>query len=142
MISTRGAAKNLLQAVRYNKVSWTTGNPYNVRWQYKWRPAYYTYLKDGFEPTRVGKPEDTPVTRPPFYTYLQDVLYRVFPGLKTIYHRSERFQDHFQIFVLPSLSLFFYQFWDLALGFKGLTVLPMMLFWTRIRDKTGDPDIN
>lgn len=88
MISTRRSGQALLQAVRYNKVSWTTGNPYNVRWQYKFRPAYYTYLKDNFEPTNVGKPEDSPTTRPPFYTYLQDLLYRVFPALKTIYYRS------------------------------------------------------
>lgn len=142
MLSTRKGAQGLLQTIKFNKVSWTTGNPYNVRWQYKWRPAYYTYLKDGYEPTHVNKPEDSPAIRPPFYSYFQDALYRVFPSLKTIYFRSERFQDPFQIFVLPSLSLFFYQFWDLALGFKGLTILPWMLFWTRIRDRTLDPDIN
>lgn len=142
MISTQTITKQLLQGVRYNKVSWTYGNPYNVRWQYKWKPAYYTYLKDGFEPTRVGKPEDSPAVRPPFYTYVQDLLYRVFPSLKTIYYRSDRYQDPFQLYVLPSTSLFFYQFWDLALGFKGLTILPWMLFWTRIRDKTIDPEIN
>lgn len=142
MISTRRPAQSLLRAVRYNKVSWTTGNPYNVRWQYKFKPAYYTYLKDNFEPTRVGKPEDSPAVRPPFYSYLQDLLYRVFPAFKTIYYRSERYQDPFQIYVLPSLSLMFYQFWDLAAGFKALTILPWMLFWTRIRDKTADPEIN
>jgi hypothetical protein len=142
MISTRKPAQLLQQAIRYNKISWTSGNPYNVRWQYKWKPAYYTYLKDNFEPTKVGKPEDSPVTRPPFYTYVQDILYRAFPSLKTYYFRSERYQDPFQIFVLPSLSLFFYQFWDLSWGFKGLTILPWMLFWTRLRDKTIDPDIN
>lgn len=142
MISTRQSAQSLLRSVRYSKVSWTTGNPYNVRWQYRWRPAYYTYLKDGFEPTRVNKPEDSPAVRPPFYSYWQDAIYRVFPSLKTIYFRSERFQDPFQIFVLPSLSIFFYQFWDLALGFKGLTILPWMLFWTRVRDRTVDPDLN
>ena len=142
MISTRKSTHLLQQAIRYNKASWTNGNPYNVRWQYKFKPAYYTYLKDNFEPTRVGKPEDSPATRPPFYTYLQDLLYRVFPSLRTIYHRSERYQDPFQLFVLPSMSLFFFQFWDLAFGFKGLTILPMMLFWTRIRDKTVDPEIN
>jgi hypothetical protein len=142
MISTRRSAQGLLQTLKYSKVNWTTGNPYNVRWQYKWRPAYYTYLKDGYEPTRTAKPEDSVSVRPPFYTYIQDILYRVFPGLKTIYNRSDRFQDPFQIFVLPSLSLFFYQFWDLDIGFKGLTLLPWMLFWTRIRDKTIDPEIN
>ena len=45
-----------MQAVRFSKVSWTAGNPYNVRWHFKWRPAYYIYLKDIFEPTHVGKP--------------------------------------------------------------------------------------
>lgn len=142
MISTRRSTQGLLNTLRFNKVSWTTGNPYNVRWQYKWRPAYYTYLKDGFEPTKVNKPEDSPAVRPPFYNIVQDALYRVFPSLKTIYHRSGRFQDPFQIAVLPSISLFFYQFWDLALGFKGLTILPWMLFWTRVRDRTLDPEIN
>jgi len=142
MISTRTATQGLLQSLRYNKVSWTTGNPYNVRWQFKWRPAYYTYLKDNFDPTHVGKPENSPAVRHPFYTYVQDVLYRVFPSLKTIYYRSERYQDPFQIFVLPSLSIFFYQFWDLAFGFKALTLLPWMFFWTRLRDRTYDPDIN
>jgi hypothetical protein len=132
----------LIKTLRFSKVSWTTGNPYNVRWQYKWKPAYYTYLKDGYEPTRVGKPEDSPAVRPPFYSYFQDFLYRVFPSLKTIYHRSERYQDPFQIVFLPSFTIFFYQFWDLALGFKGLSLLSAMLFWTRIRDRVVDPDVN
>lgn len=47
MISTRSTAQSLIKNIRFNKVAWTTGNPYNVRWQYKWKPAYYTYLKDG-----------------------------------------------------------------------------------------------
>lgn len=47
MISTRSLGESLIKTIRFNKVSWTTGNPYNVRWQYKWKPAYYTYLKDG-----------------------------------------------------------------------------------------------
>ena len=132
----------MIKTLRFSKVSWTTGNPYNVRWQYKWKPAYYTYLKDGYEPTRVGKPEDEPAVRPPFYSIFQDFLYRVFPGLKTIYHRSERYQDPFQIVFLPSFSIFFYQFWDLAMGFKGLSFLSAMLFWTRIRDRVVDPDVN
>ena len=142
MISTRKTTQYLQQAIRYNKISWTSGNPYNVRWQYAWKPAYYTYLKDNFEPTHVKKPEDSPATRPLFYSYWQDILLRVFPSLKAVYNRSERFQDPFQIFVLPSLSIFFYQFWDLAIGFKGLTILPWMLFWTRLRDKTANPDFN
>lgn len=56
MISTRNINNQLLKIIRYQHSNYTTGNPYNVRWQYKWKPAYYTYLKDGFEPTKVGKP--------------------------------------------------------------------------------------
>lgn len=44
--------------------------------------------------------------------------------------------------VLPSVSLFFYQFSDIALGFKMLTVLPWMVFWTRVRDRTCDPELD
>ena len=38
------------------------------------------------------------------------------------------------------MSLFFYQFWDTVLGFKVLTILPLLLAYVRIRDKTLDPD--
>jgi hypothetical protein len=55
MISTRTFGESLIKTIRFNKVDWTN-SPYNVRWQYKWKPAYYTYLKDGYEPTRVKRP--------------------------------------------------------------------------------------
>lgn len=133
--------QGLLRTIRFNKITWTTGNPYNHRWQYKWKHTYYTYPKDSFEATHIKKPEDSPASRPLFFTYIQDFLYRTFPSLKTYYARSERYQDPFQLFVLPSISLFFYQFWDLDIGFKAMTIFPWMFFWTRIRDKTIDPDM-
>jgi hypothetical protein len=46
MQSTKQVIRGLTQQVRYNKISYTTGNPYNLRWQYKWKHAYYTYPKD------------------------------------------------------------------------------------------------
>jgi hypothetical protein len=49
--------------------------------------------------------------------------------------------DPFQIYVLPTMSFFFYQFWDLALGFKIFTILPLAIFYTRMRDRCLDPDI-
>lgn len=49
--------------------------------------------------------------------------------------------DPFQLYVLPSTSFLFYQFWDAAFGFKILTVLPLCLFYVRMRDKSLDPDI-
>ena len=45
------------------------------------------------------------------------------------------------MYFLPGMSLFFYQFADLNIGFKMFTVLPLMLFWTRMRDKCADPDM-
>ena len=61
MFSTRAPAmSSLLSTLKYNKICYNNGNPYNLRWQYKWRHAYYTYPKDTYEHTRVKKPEDTP----------------------------------------------------------------------------------
>jgi hypothetical protein len=60
MFSTKTTIQSLVNTIKYNKISYQNGNPYNVRWQYKWRHAYYTYPKDTYEHTRVKKPEDTP----------------------------------------------------------------------------------
>ena len=87
MISTSRVTSELLKRSKFS-FSYTNGNPYNVRWQYKWRPAYYTYLRDGFEPKNVPKPEDTPAVSAPLYSYYQDFLYRSFPSLKNYYNKS------------------------------------------------------
>lgn len=49
--------------------------------------------------------------------------------------------DPFQLYVLPSLTFFFFQFWDASFGFKILTLLPLGMFYTRMRDRCMDPDI-
>ncbi len=54
--STRRALQTLTNTIKYNKICYNNGNPYNLRWQYKWRHAYYTYPKDTNEHTRVKKP--------------------------------------------------------------------------------------
>ncbi len=143
MISTKIAsqARQLTSKLQYNKIEWTNGNPYNKRWQFKWKHAYYTYPKDNFEPTNVRKPEDTAEVRPPFFTYWQDLVLRIWPSFNTAWERRSRLQDPFQMYFLPGWSLFFYQFSDLNFGFKMFTVLPLMMFWTRMRDKCADPDI-
>ena len=141
MISTTSAIRGLNTVVRYNKISFRNGNPYNLRWQWKWRPAFYTYPKDEFENTYVKKPEDTPQVRPLYYTYWQDLLIRIFPTFRLYWERRRRMMDPFQIYVLPSLSFFFYQFWELSAGFKLFTILPIGVFYTRMRDRCRDPDI-
>lgn len=140
MLSTRKATSGLQTLIRYNKISWTTGDPYNKRWQSKFNPAFYTYPRDNFEHTHVKKPEDSPTVRPPFYSYFQDVLLRVWPEAKNWYERSERYQDKFQMLVLPATSLFFFQFYELAFGFKLMTFLPLLMFYIRARDKVDQPD--
>jgi hypothetical protein len=60
MISTTSAIRGLNTVIRYNKIEFRNGNPYNLRWQWKFKPAYYTYPKDDYENTYVKKPEDTP----------------------------------------------------------------------------------
>ena len=48
MFSTKTTLQSLVNTIKYNKISYQNGNPYNVRWQYKWRHAYYTYPKDTY----------------------------------------------------------------------------------------------
>jgi len=123
-----------------NKISWDTSNPYNKRWHYKWKHSWYTYLRDGKEHEYVKKPEDSKDANPIFWTWIQDFLYRGLPGLNCWWDRRHRMFDPFQVYVLPGTSLFFYQFSDVTFGFKWLSFVPWLLFYTRLRDKTLDPD--
>lgn len=141
MISTTSAIRGLSTVIRYNKIEFRTGNPYNLRWQWKFKPAFYTHPKDTFEPTHVKKPEDTRESNPLFGTVWQSILERLFPTTNMYWARRHRYSDPFQLYVLPSLSFFFYQFWDLAFGFKFLTLIPAALFYVRMRDRSRDPDI-
>lgn len=141
MISTTSAIRGLNTVIIYNKIEFRTGNPYNLRWQWKFKPAYYTYPKDTYEGTHVKKPEDSPEARPIFYGVWQDLCNRFFPTLNMYWARRHRFSDPVQLYVLPSLTFFFYQFWDLAFGFKFLTLIPAAIFYVRMRDRSRDPDI-
>lgn len=141
MIGTTNTLKSLSKVVKYNKIEFRNGNPYNLRWQWKWRSAFYTYPKDSFEPTQVKKPEDSPVVRAPFYTYWQDLLIRVFPTAQMYWNRRARVSDPFQIYVLPALTFLLAQGWNANNGFKIMTLLTMGMFYTRVRDRCQDPDI-
>jgi len=123
-----------------NKISWQHSGPYNKRWQYKWKHAYYTYPKDYTEHDKVKKPEDTKLATPLFHNWIQDVLLRWVPGLQCWWDRRHRMYDNFSVYVLPGSSVLFYQFWDVTMGFKVLALLPWFLLYVRIRDKTADPD--
>ena len=142
MISTTSKIRALSTVIRYNKIEFKKGdNPYNLRWQWQWKHGYYTYPKDGAEQAYMKKPEDTPEARHPWYTVYQDYIYRIIPTAEMYWARRRRYQDPFQLYFLPSVSSFFFYFWELSLGFKILSLFPLAVFYTRIRDKAVDPDI-
>jgi len=134
-------ASTLVDISVRNKISWEDGNPYNKRWQYKWKHAYYTYPKDNAEHDHVKKPEDTKLAPPLFNAWIQDVRLRYLPGFNQVWERRHRVFDAFQLYFLPSVSLGFYMLSDVTFGFKLISLLPWILFYTRIRDKTLDPDL-
>ena len=133
--------KSLNTLIRFNKIEFRTGNPYNLRWQWKWKHAYYTYPRDWYEHTYVKKPEDTPDKTYYGQTVWQDICFRHIPGAKMYWNRRRRVMDNFQLYVLPSLSFLSWQLWAASFGFKILTILPLLLCYTRMRDRCIDPDI-
>ena len=141
MKSIINSNQTLTKVLRFNKIEFNNGNPYNLRWQWKWKHAYYTYPKDWYEHTFVKKPEDTPATAPFGQHVWQDFFFRQIPGAKMYWNRRRRIMDPFQVYVLPTLSFLSWQFWPASFGFKVLTILPALLFYTRMRDRCIDPDI-
>ncbi len=104
-----------------NKISWQHAGPYNKRWQYKWKHAYYTYPRDYYEHDKVRKPEDSKAATPLLHNWIQDVVLRWLPGLQCWWDRRHRMYDNFSLYVLPGTSALMYQFWDVTMGFKVLS---------------------
>ena len=74
LYSLRGAnVASLTNMSRRNKISWQYGSPYNKRWQYKWKHAYYTYPKEGVEHDQVKKPEDSPDSAGYMFSLVKDI---------------------------------------------------------------------
>lgn len=59
---------------KYNKISYRSTNPYNKRWEFKWKHAYYTYPRDGDDHMRVKKPEDSHDTEHIYGAWIKDFL--------------------------------------------------------------------
>jgi hypothetical protein len=133
-------ASTLVNVSIRNKISWQHEGPYNKRWQYKWKHAYYTYPKENFEHEKVKKPEDTKVTTPLFHAFIQDVIMRWIPGAKCWWERRHRMYDNFSVYFLPGSSFLMYQMADITFGFKLLSILPWFMLYVRVRDRTADPD--
>jgi len=107
--TTQGSLSSLTRHTpKMNKISWSSSNPYNKRWEFKWKHSYYTYPRDGNEHTSVRKPQDSWDSVPLYYAWFQDVMFRWLPGLKSWYDRRERMFDTFSLYFLPGSSLFLY----------------------------------
>lgn len=119
-------------------IFYKTTEPYNKRWQWDFKYAYYAYPKEN-EPTRVGKPEDSSSYDAPFASYCRDFANRLGPGINQFLERSNRCVSPFELYFLPLTAAFFFQFFPLNIGFKIMTIMPLTILWTRIREKIKDP---
>jgi hypothetical protein len=97
-----GSRDALLRAVslnvkpHYNKISWTSSNPYNKRWQFKWKPSYYSYPRDyKQEHTNVKKPEDSWDAVPLGWAWFMDLTQRGIPQVQCVWDRRHRLFDNF-----------------------------------------------
>jgi len=126
--------------IKRTVVEFNSGNAYNKRWHYKWRHAYFGQPKED-EHTTVKTPEDSKLTTPYAWAWMADWQRRVSPGLMMAWNRRERMFDNFTVYCLPAWAFSTSLFWDLGLGFKMLTAIPLLTMYVRIRDKTPDPDI-
>jgi hypothetical protein len=133
-------SKSLTGQIKRNKVSYDNGNEYNKRWQFKWKHAYYTYPRENLH-TRVMRPEETKTAAPIYGAWIADFCKRFLPGMQNVWDRRHRCYDTFNVYFLPGCSILAYQFWPLAFGFKLLTILPLCVLYTRVRDRTLDPDL-
>ena len=129
----------LREALKRTKIEYNSGNAYNKRWQYKWKHAYTT-SEPIIEPTKVKTPEDAPATPQMYGNWIQDWTRRVIPGLKVAFNRRHRMYDNVSLYVLPGLFAFNSVFQDVAFGFWLMKWVAFWTLYTRIRDKTLDPD--
>ena len=78
-VNSRLNSNLLSKSIRRTKIEYTTNQPYNKRWQFKWRHAYLGSPLDR-EATQVRKPEDSVETPIMWFSWIEDFKTRVFPG--------------------------------------------------------------
>lgn len=121
-------------------IAFDSGKGYNRRWMFKFRHAYYGEPK-GQDHTTVKAPEDDKLATPWAWAWIADWQRRILPGMNMSMARRHRMFDNFSLYALPGLAFASSLFWDLGLGFKVMTMLPLATLYTRIRDKTSDPNL-
>ena len=77
-----------------NKISWNNEDtPYNKRWQFKWRHAYYTYPREN-DSNHVRSPKESKDVTPMFWAWARDFTHRWMPHMNMVWDRRYRVYDN------------------------------------------------
>ena len=128
-----------LQTIQQRSILYSTKQPYDKRWQHSFNHAYFVEPEIS-DPTGRPKPEDSPEYGSFLGSFIANYNRRFHNVFTMLWARRNRIYNPFDFVVLPVSTLFFMQFWSLGMGFKGLTLLPLLSFYTRCRDKVKDPE--
>lgn len=117
---------------------YSQGQPYDKRWQ---NTLNFAYFADPQEDDPVGKPrpEDSQEYGAFLGSFRAQFRRRFSNALRLPWERRHRLYSPFDLWFLPTYSLFMLQFWPLGLGFKGLALVPLGTLFCRIKDKSMDP---
>ena len=134
----RSPLTKTLASVQKRSIMYSNGQPYDKRWQWSFNNAYYCEPEEN-DPVGRPKPEDSK-THGSYMGTFKSHFERRFKNIFTLlYARRERLYNPFDLFVLPISTMFFLQFWDLHLGFKGFSMMLLLSMITRARDRVMDP---
>ena len=134
------SARASLQRFIKRGVMYENGMNYDKRWQGQFKYAYYSEPLDT-DATKVRKPEDSPSYDGHMGSFSRNNERRVLQNYRVMMERGHRLLDPFNLFFLPAWIFTAAQFFPLGLGFKMMTAIPAFMLWTRIRNKTRDPEL-
>ena len=140
MLIKRLANRSSLNVVVARSMIYETGNPYNKRFQWKFRHSYKTEPLE-HEHTRVRKPEDSVEYDSMFGATVRDWTNRIIPNFSLFQNRGHRVTDPVNLYVLPIWAVVGLANFQLAFAFKLFTAVPLVCLYTRIRNKVIDPEI-
>lgn len=134
------STSSLRHSLKRTKIEYDNGGAYNKRWQWKWPHAYLTNeaLKTH---TRVHTPEEGRGEPRMFSSWWNDWTLRLLPAVRMAFNRRHRCFDKLTTGVLPSLAFSGMILSDISTGFLILELVSLGTIYTRVRDKTIDPDM-
>lgn len=140
MLIKRSANRASLNVIVARGMMYDTGNPYNRRFQWRFRHSYKTEPLEQ-EQTRVKKPEDSKEYDSTFGPTVRDWKNRILPNFALFRNRGHRCTDPVNLYFLPIWTAIGLANFQLAFAFKLFTIVPAVCLYTRIRNKVIDPEI-